>query len=631
MSKKRENVISLKSVNDLCGMKFFIPSYQRGYRWNRTQVLDLLNDINEFDEKRNGFYCLQPLVVKRRNKDILNEIKSAQTVDEVETLLKGSWEVIDGQQRLTTLYIILLSLNVDDFYKLEYETRKDSASYISRIEKSKSNDNIDYYHISQAKDVVEEWLETHPEINNNKAIYAWKILEKTQFIWYESCEEDPIQVFTRLNIGKISLTNAELIKSLFLNRKNFGSTNITRQFEISCEWDQIEYTLQNDEFWLFIHKIDEERPTRIDFLFEQIADNNLLKLDERTMNRIGNDEYKTFRYFYEYFNHNGSIDCWNLVKDYYSILLEWYNDINLYHYVGFLVACKNGYDIYKSISKWQEKKSKRLFLQYLKDEILNILGYTPKNNENSQECEWPILEYQFNEDGSNKGKCKPTLLFHNIQTIINQNSLLKKNDKYQLGVFYKFPFHLYKLEGWDVEHINSNTTNPEDEPDTQREWLINIYLGLTNEEQKNEIITIVNNSDNDNDNDAVNACYKKYKEKVGITKEWDQKDKNKIWNYTLLDSSTNRSYGNAIFSGKRRVIMGKNNGVSIAIPKVSRDSKLVEGIEVALNSTFVPPCTLKVFMKGYSTVLGESNYWTKEDAIDYRRDIEMCLNKLLDK
>ena len=38
----------MKSVSNLLGLKFFIPSYQRGYRWNDQQVEDLLNDINDF-------------------------------------------------------------------------------------------------------------------------------------------------------------------------------------------------------------------------------------------------------------------------------------------------------------------------------------------------------------------------------------------------------------------------------------------------------------------------------------------------------------------------------------------------------------------------------------------------------
>ena len=43
-----ENSIELKAVKNILGMNFFIPSYQRGYRWKEQQVIDLLNDIYSF-------------------------------------------------------------------------------------------------------------------------------------------------------------------------------------------------------------------------------------------------------------------------------------------------------------------------------------------------------------------------------------------------------------------------------------------------------------------------------------------------------------------------------------------------------------------------------------------------------
>ena len=131
------------------------------------------------------------------------------------------------------------------------------------------------------------------------------LLNNVKFIWYESVDEDPIKVFTRLNIGKISLTNAELIKALFLNRSNFGEKDSEhlklRQQEIASEWDNIEYTLQNDEFWLFLNKKkdkkDNDRTTRIDFIFDLICKQETIGKFEN----IGTDDYKTFRYYYEYF------------------------------------------------------------------------------------------------------------------------------------------------------------------------------------------------------------------------------------------------------------------------------------------------------------------------------------------
>ena len=88
--EKRSEKLKLDtvSVSELMGNKFYIPDYQRGYRWTHFEVTKLLEDLKEYKENRtkdsNNFYCMQPLVV------FYNKEKEA-------------WEVIDGQQRLTTL------------------------------------------------------------------------------------------------------------------------------------------------------------------------------------------------------------------------------------------------------------------------------------------------------------------------------------------------------------------------------------------------------------------------------------------------------------------------------------------------------------------------------------------------
>ena len=67
------NTITLKAIGekDFLNNHFFIPYYQRGYRWTDKEVTDLLKDIYEFQSKRNKeegeFYCLQPIVVINKN------------------------------------------------------------------------------------------------------------------------------------------------------------------------------------------------------------------------------------------------------------------------------------------------------------------------------------------------------------------------------------------------------------------------------------------------------------------------------------------------------------------------------------------------------------------------------------
>lgn len=616
----RENKIGLKSVAQLLDMKFFIPSYQRGYRWTEQQVKDLLEDIYDFSKKkeyRKGeFYCVQPLVVREMNEE-----------EKKQNSLEGKWyEVIDGQQRLTTIYLILTFLKEDKLYQLNYQRGLLIKEFLKG---SFYDEKIDYYYLNRAYFSIEEWFKEREKEKEKiqKVLLTYipnddKIKDKAnniRFIWYESVDEDPIKVFTRLNIGKISLTNAELIKALFLNCSNFEKEESTirlRQQEIASEWDHIEYKLQNEEFWLFLNAIGDNRPTRIDFIFDLICEKNILALENEKIEAIGTDEYKTFRYFYQYFkNEDANIThCWGIVKKYFQIFQEWYDDVELYHYIGFLAEYKS---ISELVNKWEKATDKNSFLKYLKEEIKKIVT---KNS----------ITHQYDIEGKNKTLCKPILLFHNIQTVINQNS--NQKDKYEIATFYKFPFHLYKLEKWDVEHIHSSTDNPEDDVQTQREWLLNVYLSV-GEELQEEIAKCLREDSNKSDDDspnktAIKKLFDKIKSDFSTQEEWTPEEKNRIWNYTLLDRSTNRSYGNAIFPAKRRVIISKDKGKNIAIPQFNREKKWILKEPISMSSSFVPPCTKQVFLKYYSPTIADNNYWTKTDAEAYQNDIQECIHQL---
>ena len=66
------NYLDLCAIPELCNKNFYIPEYQRGYRWGETQIHQLLEDLYGFfyDERSSGkFYCLQPIVVKEMPKD----------------------------------------------------------------------------------------------------------------------------------------------------------------------------------------------------------------------------------------------------------------------------------------------------------------------------------------------------------------------------------------------------------------------------------------------------------------------------------------------------------------------------------------------------------------------------------
>ena len=625
-----ENIIEMKSVSNLLGLKFFIPSYQRGYRWNDQQVEDLLNDINDFrpesvnNSDEGTWYCLQPLVVKK--------VKKADTYCDEATEEEDWYEVIDGQQRLTTIYLIIHYFNEmwngkrkTPLPTISYATRKDSYDFLRILEINEDQeavtpgkefkDYIDYFYMKQAYSTIHKWACKQGDTFDNNDFQS-KFIHRTRVIWYETVDEDSIKVFTRLNIGKISLTNAELIKALFLNRSNFRVSDNKhlklRQQEIASEWDNTEYTLQNDEFWLFLNEKGYSRPTRIDFIFDLICEQNKLRLNDEKYGMIGSDDYRTFRYFYEYFHSDqSSIEkCWNEVKAYFQTFKEWYEDLELYHYVGYLIV--HGHTIHNLVAEWNASADKSYFMIGLKKKIAGEI----------KKC--PPLDYQYKADGSDKGKCKPILLFHNIQTIVNQNKNNLDNVRYQIGIFHKFPFHLYKIESWDVEHINSNTTNEEDDVMTQKQWLLNVYLSANKEMQ-----TKIHDFFEQVNEEQRNKLFHEIKNHFPQTDDWTPEEKNRIWNYTLLDSSTNRSYGNALFSGKRQVIIGKDKGIKISIPKMTKDGKLQFIREEKAGSSFVPLCTKQVFMKYYSPIMSNANYWTKNiDAEGYVNDIKECINKL---
>ena len=551
-------------------------------------------------------------------------------------------------QRLTTIRLILEELGLPRLYDIEYETRGNSADFLNAVTtaeaEEKAKTNIDFYHIYEAVRVIGEWLK---KLKKETVEHFLNVLHKqVKFIWYET-EEDPKEVFARLNIGRISLTNAELIKALLLNKSNFDSSDDDKirlwQQEIAMEWDVIEYALQSNEFWLFLNAPGDERPTRIDYVFDMICRCDLLGCkDEKEIDAT--DDFRTFRYFYHYLavQKQNKISLaqavrtiWENVREIFHTLQEWFDDMELYHYIGYLIYMGRKVDeIYK---QWNVSDGKFEFIEkYLKEEIKRTIPY--KDIENT------VYEVESAQNkGGSKTNCRPILLLHNLQTVIYQNRILGANAKYKNGVFYKFPFHLYKLEGWDVEHIDSNTENGLNDIQSQREWLLNAYFGLqegTYSELQDNIKKFFKQytgkayeQNGDSNKQTVRngqfAELKKQIEDIGGSKRLDQNEKNKIWNFTLLDSSTNRSYGNAIFPAKRRVIIGKDQGKRFSLPTIDENEEIVLGSAENGSSSFIPPCTRYVFLKYYNTASFDPNAWTKDDAETYKNNIKEVLKDFL--
>ena len=75
---------NLLSIKDLNGKTFRIPAYQRGYRWTRRQIKDLVCDLSEFSKSRTSrIYCLQPIVLEKR------QVRTAQYITTLQTVNNG--------------------------------------------------------------------------------------------------------------------------------------------------------------------------------------------------------------------------------------------------------------------------------------------------------------------------------------------------------------------------------------------------------------------------------------------------------------------------------------------------------------------------------------------------------------
>lgn len=417
----RTDKIKLKPISELLDKNFFIPSYQRGYRWGKFQVEDLLNDINEFDEKKDGnFYCLQPLVVKE---DIINK----------------RWIVIDGQQRLTTIYLILKMFGENDLFSINYETRPETNLKDAKIDMKVQN--ID-------EDFIKNALETIDKLKNKISHdIVDKIKNQTQIIWYKIGEnEEHYEVFKRLNSGKISLSNAELIKALLLNYANFQGFSdekiYLKQLEMAGEWDRIEQNLHDNALWFFINPNPESpkyHATRIDFVFELMllcrkndkGEFLYSSLDEN----IEKNEYFIFLIFSEDIKLKKEI--WEELINTFRTIKSWFDNREYYHFVGYLMNQKgeNKINILQNLIVEFQKNTKPMFLMNIRNKCIESI--IKKN-----EIDLSLLEY-----GKHNEQLHNLLLLFNIATVQSQISEISR---------YPFDKHFEATKKkWSLEHIHA--------------------------------------------------------------------------------------------------------------------------------------------------------------------------------
>ena len=650
------SIITRISIPELMdGRYFYIPSYQRGYRWTKTQVAALLNDLfmyacspHDHTQVKDGdYYCLQPIVARK----IVNRYELSNLVD-VKSIPenKEMWEIIDGQQRLTTIFILYLFLMKEknmtvenllrrkkkELYHLVYATRKDSSDYLEHIYSNQSNhiENIDFFHMQMAYDTINQWVYSEKDFAENGASallnrynlndepelaidILWSLLNAqkghisnygtVQFLWYElDGGKDVIQEFRDTNMNQIHLTDAELIKALFL--KTLNNVPTQNLLERANQWEYVENVLQDNTFWFFLNKRGYDLPNRIDFLFriryqvEQLkkAEEEKKNLQEPTLptetkngepilsdeeiNRIyGSCEKQLGEkdFLFHYFNlkfegleeNELSIrinEEWQEILTIFRTLEDWYDDVICYNLIGMLSQFDNSKlpaYYYKFISM-NENDSREEFKKCLKEEIANRF----KN-----------VKFV---DGQLSLSYGDSLVF-NLLLLLNINHLNKQatgvSSANRLGFIYKFPFDVLQND-WDIEHIDSFTTNPLRDDKDKEEWVNIAKEDLGIEDEKLSVCI-----ENKNWGGAINRLKELAKEP-----EISEDAKNNISNLTLLDAETNRSYGNSLFVTKRKRI-----------------------IERMKAGQYVPISTTYVFMKLFDEAGTSRSVWGEEDMRKY--------------
>lgn len=541
---------------------FFIPSYQRGYRWGTDEVNRLLDDVYANGTKN---YCLQPVVVRKDGE---------------------RYELIDGQQRLTTLYLIYRYMHnssggfLDEpKFSLKYETREKSEDFLASVDLSRKDDNIDFRFICNAYETIEKWFADKDKKSTLTNINKF-FDENVKIIWYEVGEhEDAIALFTRLNIGKIPLTSAELVKAMFLSRDNNESMNKEKQEEIALQWDTIEKELHNDSLWYFLtNRVNLNYQTRIDLILNLIS-------DKPTNNK---DKYYTF-FFFDKLKKNGSFDeIWKRIQHTFLILKDWYENHDLYHKIGYLIASGNNTLI--EIFKLSQGKTKNEFKAELDTYICNSIKI---------ESNYADLSYEKTEDYK---KISRLLLLFNVESVCQID-----------GQTQRFPFNQFKYQNsgrvmWSLEHIHAQQSEGMQKQEQWKEWL-NLHLDSVKAVDKNNI-TLIEEMQRAIDKPKLERHeFETIQEKVikVLSVRGNTEYLHSIANLALLNTADNAALNNSTFDVKRNSI-----------------------VDMDKAGQYIPFCTKMVFLKYYTpSAKNQLHFWGQADRIAYVENINRVLDKYL--
>lgn len=555
-----EIVLDTKLVGEIKG-EFHVPSYQRGYRWGSTEVTRLLDDVYQNGKKN---YCLQPIVVRNRGE---------------------TYELVDGQQRLTTLYLIYRYMkNANPFFEeptfsITYETRDRSADFLNNIDITKREDNIDFWFMAGAYECIKQWFEKDLQIRVMHIFEYFK--ENVKIIWYEVGEnEDTISLFARLNVGKIPLTSAELVKAIFLSR-DVNSISRERQEEISLQWDNMEKELHNNSLWYFLtNKTNADYQTRIDLVLDLIS-------GKPANNR---EKYYTFFKFDEMRQSKTLDSIWRNIQQTFLVLKDWHVNHELYHKIGYLIASETL--TLQELFILSKDKTKNEF----RDSLDGYIRESIKIEGNYAE-----LSY---EKASDRKKISILLLLFNIESV-------RRNGEHSQW----FPFDKYKFRKsgkvtWSLEHIHAQQSEGLRTQEIWKEWLsLHIPSVKSISDDSNELIELMSSAVAKDKLEGQKFSEIQQKVVDLLSVKGNTEYMHSIANMALLSSADNAALNNSTFDVKRNEI-----------------------IKMDKAGQYIPFCTRMVFLKYYTpSADSQLHFWGHADRIAYVEAMNTVLVNYLEE
>ncbi|MCZ9839072.1 DUF262 domain-containing protein [Brachyspira hyodysenteriae] len=502
-------------IRDLIKYSFYIPNYQRGYKWSKENIKDLLNDINSIDNDNKKDHCLHNLTIIEKN---------------------GKYEVVDGQQRLTTIFLLLKYLGYEEIYNLDYQIREETRNFIYNklrdvinlikdIENSENNEKIkaiftnlikynnkynkqDIYFICDALFCMHQWFTD----NTDNKIYD--NLQNVYFYKHELTGIKGETVFANLNSGKVPLTDIELIKAdLIINiseekNKSLNNDILLNEIRINIGrlWDEMESFLAQDEVWYWI-AANNKSANKLSLLFDLINIKTFSDYKKciKENNKTSNDILENKE------NNKTSNDILDDIKDYYYTIKDWYYDNDMYHLVG--IAVNIGLSINSLFEIEEDSKDK------LKKKIIQSIIKKLKIDDKDSLKKTLYEDLNYN---NNKNDIK------NIMLLLNCFEGYNFDEQLSFNKGFRYRFDLHNKEEWSIEHIFpqkiKNSGDKEKYEKYIKSYLIDLisYLLLDKESNQSQenlkmVLNTLNNEIDDKskiniDNiiDEINNFNKKY-------------------------------------------------------------------------------------------------------------------------